>query len=260
MTPSKSSYVFFLLVTFSWQLLAEPSNALPKKLSLATTNWCPYTCFDNNPEFGIIGIYLKKILSAHDVELTVTSYPWSRAIRLVNEASTDGLLTAIPSEAPHLLFSKSPIGSYQMCFYTLKRNAWALSAPLNFEDNLLAIVQDYGYGEPLDSYLNNHDGMTAISGGDVTKRLITLLFKQRVDIIVADKLVVEYKTANDSNIDANLMRVAGCLPKNHFYLALSPSQTNQRLLQRLENDIQQPGNKLFLQGLKMNISHNKEYR
>ncbi len=233
--------------------MAEKSEHASKKLTLATTRWCPYTCFDERKEFGIVGLYIEKILSSHNIHLSVVSYPWSRALRLVQSKEVDGLLTATPAEAPELLFSDAPIGSYQMCFYTLNSNKLMFDKSIDFGDNLLAVVQDYGYGEPLDSYIKIDKSITSISGSNVTDRLISLLIKGRVDVIVTDKLVVDYKIANHQ-IDVNTLKQAGCLVENDFYLALSPSEENKSLLIKLNQELIQPDNINYFKQLKVDIS------
>lgn len=246
---------FLYLFVCNFTVLAEETTGKLKKLTLATTKWCPYTCFDNSKEFGVVGLYLRKIISSYDVELAITSYPWSRAIRLVESKKIDGLLTATHTEAPALIFTDSPIGSYQMCFYTLSSNKWIFSKSFNFGVNLLAVVQDYGYGEPLDSYIKSNALITSISGSNVTDRLISLLLKERVDVIVADKLVVDYKISNKL-INANIIKQAGCLTENYFYLALNPTIENKKLLKKLSYDLTKPENIKFFNNLKLEISKN----
>ena len=36
--------------------VAEKSLHASKELTLATMRWCPYTCFDEQKEFGIVGL------------------------------------------------------------------------------------------------------------------------------------------------------------------------------------------------------------
>lgn len=243
----------FSLLLLSFSAFSTEVKGEPRKLTLATTKWCPYTCFDKSKEFGIIGVHLKKIISSYGIELTINSYPWSRAIRLVESKKVDGLLTATPAEAPTLLFTDFPIDSYQMCFYTLSSNRWTLNHPLNFGTNLLAVVQDYGYGESFDAYIKNNSLTTKISGEDVSTRLISLLLNKRIDVIVADKLVVEYKIANNL-ISADSIRQAGCLMENYFYLALSPTTENKHLLKKISADLTKPENIKLYNNLKSKVS------
>lgn len=94
------------------------------QLTLATSRWCPYTCDNNAGEFGVIGRYLTLVFGQLNVELTIVSYPWSPAIKLAENGQVDGLLTAIPTEAPFLIFTNSAISTYRMCFFTKPENPW----------------------------------------------------------------------------------------------------------------------------------------
>jgi len=223
-----------------------------KELTLATTTWCPYTCFDSGDasdgEFGVVGQYVDKLLSTHNIKLKASVYPWSRAIHLANSNKVDGLLTAAHSEAPALIFSSNAIASYQMCFYTLKTNQWQFKESLNFAGNKLAVIQDYSYDKLLDTYIENNTDVIAIFGSDVTERLLQLLFSKRADIIVVDKLVLAY-ISKHNHIDISQVKNAGCLAENDFYLALTPTKGHQALLNKLERELALPENKSFYQGL-----------
>lgn len=144
-----------------------------------------------------------------------------------------------------------------MCFYTLSSNQWTFKQPINFGRNLLAVVQDYGYGEPLDDYIKNNSMITTISGDNVSTRLISLLLNKRVDVVVADKLVVEYKIANNL-FSADTIRQAGCLTENYFYLALSPTTENKNLLKKISADLIKPENINFYNSLKISVSTNHQ--
>ena len=203
-------------------------------LTLATTHWCPYTCDYNGNKHGVVGDILESSLLAHSINLKIEYYPWSRAIQLANQNKVDGLLTATLQESPDLIFSKSPIGSYQMCFYTKVTNPWVYQPNLNLGKNKLAVVQDYGYGEPLDPYIdeNKDNNLVFISGSNSTNRLIKMLQMERVDIIIEDRNVIQW-TVIKNNLDTSLIKEAGCLKEQPFYLALSPSEQNIELMKKL---------------------------
>lgn len=225
---------FFFCTSFS--SLANDDDKITE-LTLATTHWCPYTCFESKNEFGVVGAYIDKIMSSYSIQLSVSSYPWSRAIHLANAKKVDGLLTATPSEAPELIFTNSPIASYQMCFYTLKPNRWTYKGDLNFNDNVLAVIQDYSYDQSLDTFIENNVEVITIFGSEATQRLIQLLLTKRADIIAVDKLVLAYVSKNQL-IDVSGLKNAGCLAKNDFYLALTPSTENKNLIGKLDRDLQ----------------------
>jgi polar amino acid transport system substrate-binding protein len=224
----KSNLVFLITLLF-----ACLSNA-QKTLTLATTNWCPYTCDFNGNTHGLVGEILENVLLAEGINLKIEYYPWSRAIQLANLNKVDGLLTVTREESPDLIFSKSPIGSYQMCFYTKNTNTWLYQADLNLGSNKLAIVQDYGYGEPLDTYINENKNrnLLTISGDDSANRLIQILKLGRADIIIEDNKVVQWSMIKN-NVESSNIKKAGCLNEQPFYLALSPNESNRQLMNDL---------------------------
>ena len=84
--------VTMLLVLVSLSSFAQNS----KKLTLATTPWCPYTCDNSTDEFGLVGRQINTLLKGLGIELNIVSYPWSRAVRAAQLGNVDGLLTATP--------------------------------------------------------------------------------------------------------------------------------------------------------------------
>lgn len=216
---------FIVLIFFT--LASQAKNTL----TLASTNWCPYTCDFNDNKYGLVGEILQNSLLALGIGLKIEYYPWSRAIQLANQNKVDGLLTATLEEAPNLIFSKSPIGSYQMCFYINDTNTWIYQSNIDLGSNKLAVIQDYGYGEPLDSYINanKNRNIISISGENSASRLIKLLQLGRADIIVEDPKVLRW-TANTNNLDISHIKEVGCLSEQPFYLALSPNEKNVELM------------------------------
>lgn len=204
-----------------------------KTITLATTAWCPYTCGEASVPHGFIGKSIKELLKKHGLTLIVIQLPWSRALQLANKGKVDGLLTATFQEAPALIFTKQPIGSYQMCFYTQKNNPWQYEEQLNLGDNQLIVIQDYGYGEPLDSYIKSTDNVMAISGTNSTLRLLNMLIKGRADIIIEDSNVIDW-VAKKHQIGIEKLRKSGCLKKQLFYLALHPSSENAELIKQFD--------------------------
>lgn len=227
----------------------KSSKSLKQKITLATTTWCPYTCNNKAGEFGIIGQYMKAIFLQNDIELDIISYPWSRAIKLAEAGDVDGLLTATPVEAPALIFSQTPISTYQMCFFTRKNNHWRYSKELNIGSNRLAVIQGYGYGEPLDSFTQKTPQITKLTGENGTARLMDILLRERVDIIVEDKLVLNWQSRED-NLDTRDFREAGCMVEQPFFIALNDNQENIKLLEKLDKSLSAAANVNLLRTIK----------
>lgn len=230
----------------SFAVLADVQE--PMSITLATTNWCPYTCGRVKQDHGVIGSYLKAILAQANVTLKVESFPWSRAVLLAQKGMVDGLLTATHSEAPGLLFTTSPISSYQMCFFKNKGDDWNLEMPISLGANKLAVIQDYGYGEPLDSFIKGNNRIVQLSDNNSTPRLLDMLLKKRVNLIVEDEAVLKWNADNNQSDISNLSK-AGCLSKNPFYLALYDSKQNRQLINFMNTALALPENLALLMNL-----------
>lgn len=205
-------------------MCAEKEEFQPQKklvVDLATTEWCPYVCEGAENGKGIVFDYLSDILSKQNIELNLVFLPWSRAIKEVRAARFHGLLTAIKAEAPSLRFTNVPSMYYQMCFFTSSESTWNYNDLSTLSKTNLAVVKDYGYGEPLDSYIRanpNLDNLIEISGYDSIKRLVQLIEKERIETIIEDKYVVDWELRNE----VRTLRNAGCLTKIPFYMAFEP--------------------------------------
>ena len=232
------------LVVLCWLFISTNAVANNTQLTLATTTWCPYTCASDSYEHGIIGEYVTQLLTQANVDVKIASYPWSRAIALANSQQVDGLLTATPVEAPDLLFSSHPISSYQVCFYSHANSEWEYRLPLKFSGKRLGIIQDYGYGEPLDSYLQSHGNsaeIITISGNNGLERLVHMLVEERLDVLPEDKTVIENLLAQQPGLRSQIMEV-GCMPASPYYLALTDTKAHQQLLPQISLLLADPKN------------------
>lgn len=226
-----------IFCSFSRDLKAE----LPSKIVLAATDWCPYTCSTPEEHPGVIGEYVAAILKKHGIHLEIQFLPWSRAIAMANEGEkVHGLLTAVHEEAPELLLTDIPIMTYNVCFFTNTNIDWEYKDITSLSDipEKLGVIRDYGYGSPVDEHIKNpknEDGIHFISGSNALQRLILMLEKGRIDLLLDDKYVIR-RLAKKNNINDSILRNAGCLPGNPFYLAINPKFEWSQELIDLFND------------------------
>lgn len=208
---------------------AEPtSQNIPKQIKLATTNWCPYACDRSTELPGIVYEYIHHIAKQRGIEVNITFYPWARAIKSVAKGKENGLLTAIPAEAPNLLFTTTATMNYQVCFYTHRDSNWRYLGIESLDQIRLGVIADYGYGEPVDSYVANAAGqedVASISGNDGLGRLMSLLEKKRIDALIDDQHVVIWEIKHINRYRRKVFKEAGCLVDTPFYLALDPKLT-----------------------------------
>lgn len=96
---------------------------IPKSIRLAAADWCPYTC-PSDKEPGIVVEYLQTILEPYDITIEVQYLPWNRVIKEVNTGRISGLVTAVPSEAPNLLFTTEATMDYRVCLFSRESSLW----------------------------------------------------------------------------------------------------------------------------------------
>lgn len=161
----------------------------------------------------------------------------------------DGLLTAVPAEAPRLLFTHSPTMNYSVCFFTETASDWQYKEIKDLQGVTLAVIQDYAYGEPIDSYIQSSDeGVFVIKSGGIA-RLQRMLVAQRFDTFIADSNVVAWQLTNT----LPTIRKAGCLKQNPFYVAFhSRNEWSRKMIDVLDVWLRVSTNKDVLEKIKLN--------
>ncbi|WP_419810938.1 hypothetical protein [Bacterioplanoides sp.] len=249
-----AAFLFFLFPVYAL------STGLPQQLTLAATHWCPYSCSpDNHPltssaaaKPGIVSEYLSQQLSHNGIELQIRFLPWSRALAEANSGTVDGLLTAVPEESGELLLPDVPISTYQDCLFTHPDSQWHYQGLSSLSEVRLAYIQDYGYNEPVHSYIlnpANREQLFEVSGADPGHRLVRLVMAGRADVLIEEKRVTQWA---QQTVQLDLsdtpsfppLRQAGCLEAKPFYLAINPQHPSAdaliQLFNRLFSDTDHP--------------------
>lgn len=229
--------------------MAARSNAQPSNINsvnntkpelyirLATTEWCPYVCQENRHGKGFALEYLDYIAKANNVRFSYEFYPWSRAIKSVANGTVDGLATAVPAEAPNLRFTTSPTMNYKSCFFTLSENKWRYQSLSSLNKVNIGVINDYSYGEPIDSYLpelRKQGRVVSISGDNGLERLYKMLETKRIDTLLSDENVA-YWHMGRKDIFKQPMIEKGCLAPQPFFMAFSPQFEHTNKLVEIMN-------------------------
>lgn len=226
----------FFVTSLMFTPTAKADADIPKSIRLAATDWCPYTCAPQEPnqgirqeaekqaEPGIVVEYLRSILSPHNITLDIKYLPWKRAIQEVELGKISGLVTAVPSEAPNLLFTTTATMNYGVCLYSHDSNDWEYKNTGSLNDKVLGAALDYSYNKDLDAYIkksNNTSKITTVTGEDKLSRFYSMLESQRIDAFVSDQYVASWN-AKKYNIDLHNIKINKCFEKHNFYFALNP--------------------------------------
>lgn len=216
-------------------------GGLPSKVTLATTNWCPYACDQSAQGPGFIVEFMTALLRKRGVALEVKSYPWSRAIELAKAGKVDGLLTAAADEMDSLVPTTSATGTYNVCFFAAPKKEWQFSGVPSLKGVRLGIIADYSYGEPVDSYIKTKpDHLVVKHASDGLASLLEMLKAGRIDTTLDDENVVA-NVAAEHHLAMTQFRNAGCLGSTPFYTAFSPKLPwVKEMIAALDADLKKP--------------------
>jgi polar amino acid transport system substrate-binding protein len=214
---------YFLLIFILIQL-----NAHAKDLSIAGTEWSPYNRVEKNRP-GIITEYVELIVKRIGMEADIELLPWSRAIQEVTSGRSDVLMSCGESDSKGLIKSKKLL-DYKMCFFTLHTSNWNYNGVKNLNNIQLGSIQNYAYGEPLDSYLaKERPNTTILKGSKVHERLGMILDLSRIDTFIADQILVKFHFGNK-------YRKAGCLKSLPLYLAFNKN-VDPEIINKINTEI-----------------------
>lgn len=213
-----------LLISIAWLIVSTQSHShsLPKTITLASTDWCPYVCDHQPHKPGIIYEYLTDVLKHKGIELKVEFNLWHESVKKAEQGEVDGLLTATPEESPGLLFTQTPTSDYQVCFITKNDSKWLFKGTESLQGKKVGSIKGYGYGDAVDEYIklhSNDENMVILEEGGI-ERLNDMLFSEEIDTFLDDSLVVLWLLQNSSV----KVKLAGCLKRNPFYIAVNPKR------------------------------------
>jgi hypothetical protein len=229
-------YSIIAILTFLSLTVLSETKPLPESIHLASTSWCPYVCDDLNQP-GFIVEYMTELLSMSGIQLKVDIFPWSRSILLARKGQYDGVLTAAESETPDFYLTESPSGKYQDCLYRKIGRDISYLDRSSFQNLTLGGIKNYGYNEPMNSLISNpQKGEKAylISHGSPLRSLIQMTNKNRIDLFVSDRAVLDHFIK--LNPDQLLVEVAGCTEEKSFFTAISPNNPHKELWLNLLNE------------------------
>jgi polar amino acid transport system substrate-binding protein len=224
---------------------------IPSSISLAATDWCPYTC-NSQQEPGIVVEYLQEILAPYNISLDIQYLPWKRAIREVQIGKISGLVTAVSSEAPNLLFTSEATMGYSVCIYSQRSNDWQYIDTPSLKDQALGAALDYSYNESIDAYIEenkNTPKITFVLGEKKISRFYSMLKSNRIDAFISDRYVTAWNVKR-YNISVGDIEVNKCFETNNFNFALNPNiPWGQELIDLLNTLLSRDDNKKILSNI-----------
>lgn len=193
-----------------------------KPVALVADDWCPQHCEKSTTEKGYVIDIVSEALELEGVPFTVKYVPWTRAMRMVERAEADGLLTPTVPGFPQFRFHRQAVGYQQYCFYVDKASDWKFANYADLLGKRIAMLADSGLG-PLEGYLKaNKDSITVseLRGeNDFAFRLFKFLASKRADTVVLTSDVFEYSQA--TGVVDKGYKSAGCLDREKMAVGLA---------------------------------------
>ncbi len=206
-------------------LLAGGGIAEERTIKLVGDKWCPFNCNDHPDHRGILVEKAAAALAEEDSKVEYIEIPWSRAIIGVRDGRYDAIVGAGLSETPDFYFPPEPLAIAHHSFFTLPSGAWKYQGLESLKEIRIGVVQDYSYGGLYEDYIkanqDNESRVVTLRGDQVLPRLVKMLQLGRIDVLVAEKRVLNYHF--NSSGRENPLRYAGLANEEALYVAFSPA-------------------------------------
>ena len=218
-----------IVATLALSTLAFSSNAEPLRVS--TIDWCPQIC----PEGKLPGYVIEtaqKIFKDSPYELSTKDFPWTRAIKLVEDGENHALLSPAKAEAPKLLFPKHEIGIQRMCFFTQKESSWQYTGLASLKGLKIGVANDTSI-EELNEYMNNNKKQFGVLPYNNTyiKKSIKKLEANRIDTFIFTYNSTVYEMHERGVF--NKYRSAGCVSVAKIYMAFTPDTSKTASVEKM---------------------------
>ncbi len=201
-------------------------------LTFLATDWCPYTCKHFQTK-GIVGDKIRKILNKEGYDIKVVFLPWARALRMVNNDNIAGLLTAVKSEAPNLVYPSKVTMSYQNCaFSTNKKFIGKIKNANDLRKYKVGHITDYSYGNEYDQVIKkDNPRFISLAGSNPIERLFEMNKLGRIDLFMEEMRVADY------NFKKEVFKIH-CTKPEGFYTAINPKfKSYKKLIEMLNNGL-----------------------
>ena len=189
------SLIFLLL----WSSIAsQPTQA--KTLEVASDEWCPYVCDDQNSPGFLVEI-VNEIATTHGIKLRFSLMPLARALTLAQKDKIDILLALTPQHITDFKLQQSQLsfGGLYNDFYVKTNQPWRfqsiahLSATLK-DNTILGTINGYQYGEQLNQLLSSNTAhVFPDSGNSPLAKQLKMLELGRLDILLDSRFTVQYQ-------------------------------------------------------------------
>lgn len=221
----RNNTIYSLLVS-----LIPFQTAFSESINIAYDSWCPWMC-DNVDKPGLAIELVESIFKTEGIHVEFQRTAWSAALREVREGKIIGILGAAKGEAPDFLFTNTPIGYQQMCFYVKSSLKWRYKNIESLKNKNVAIVQGANYPGIME-YLSHNNAnkktkLTQIISEDIFNSGFKLLLSNSADVFITDSVTSDHYLKENGYEDQ--FKKSGCLKAENLFLALTPKNKERSI-------------------------------
>lgn len=180
-------------LSLSLFLASQPAWA--DTIVLGSDPWCPYNCEPGSYRPGFMVEVAREALEPFGHTVEYRSIAWARALAQTEEGRINGVIGAVPDEAPEFVFGP-PIGTYEDTIVFRQGETRDISDPTNMEGLRVGAINGYEYYGPISVYISqnsdNRDLVQYASGDDALMINLRKLAAGRLDVVTEVRAVMEY--------------------------------------------------------------------
>ncbi|HEY9039658.1 MAG TPA: transporter substrate-binding domain-containing protein [Roseovarius sp.] len=205
-------------------LAALPGLAASDTIVLMADKWCPYNCEPGSDAPGFMVEIAQEALAPFGHVVEYEALNWARSLHRAELGEINGVIGAIPSEAPGFVFGP-PIGTYVDVVAFRKGEAIDPDAIADRGDLRLGAINGYEYYGAVSDYIELHSDDSSLvqymSGDDALAKNLRKLIAGRLDMVAEVRAVLEYALAATELSDQ--IELALTDDVDEIFIAFSPA-------------------------------------
>ncbi|WP_241264613.1 substrate-binding periplasmic protein [Marinobacter daepoensis] len=202
-----------------------PQSLLPTpgehRVILAADPWCPHNCEAGSETEGYMVDIAREIFAEAGYQLEYRNYGWARTLNLARDNLIDGIIGALKGDALDFVYPEHAVGTARIALYTHPDSKWHYEGLESLSGKTLLVINGYSYSPELDRYIEDHAGnpelVWVISGVAPLGRALKLLDRERTDVFVEDRSVMDWYLRHHA--DDSAPRLAGMAYTAPLYIA-----------------------------------------
>ncbi len=213
-------------------LFSSASYCCAEEITVVADRWCPFNCEPASPNPGILMEPAITALKEAGYTVHYEIVPWSRAISDTRSGKYDAIVGAAESDAPDFIFPTVRGAHSSTEFWVKKGDNWKYTDTKSLKGRVIAVIQDYSYGEEVDGYIQENladpAAVQVATGDEALQKNIAKLLLGRVSAVMEDRAVILYTL--DKMNKKNELISAGKVKEQDLFVAFSPAKPRSKEL------------------------------